>query len=74
MVLDEEEPIKFRIGPSFYEVPFEDAQKRVNEEIACVKGELKAEQARKAQFDGQIQELKKRLYVKFGDEIMLELS
>lgn len=74
MVLDEEEPIKFRIGPSFYEIPLEDAQKRVAEEITSLKEELKAETGRKAQFDGQIEELKKRLYGKFGDEIMLEMS
>ena len=74
MVLDEEEPIKFRIGPSFYELPLEDAQKRVKKEIESVKEELKVEMAKKAQLDAQIEELKKRLYGKFGDEIMLELS
>lgn len=74
MVLDEEEPIKFRIGPSFYELSLEDAQKRVKDEIESVKEELKIETAKKAQLDIQIEDLKKRLYGKFGDEIMLELS
>lgn len=74
LILDEEEPVKFRIGATFFALPLEGAQQRVQAGRDAFREELAGLRERQAAAEQQLAGLKRTLEAKFGDQIRLEAA
>jgi chaperonin cofactor prefoldin len=72
MVLDEDEPIRYRCGSGFISVPFDTAKERVEEELSEQKNRLKQTEASHGEASTKLAALKRTVGDKFGDAVRLD--
>ena len=72
LILEEEEPIKFRLGSTFYSLPLEAAQRRVEGALEEARGSLEATRQEQGKLESTLGDLKRTLESKFGDQVRLE--
>ena len=73
LVLDEDEPVRFRCGTGFAAILLDDAKAMIEADLRDKRGELAALAGKKDQLEVQMAALRRTLYGKFGDALKLEL-
>ncbi|KAJ2777587.1 hypothetical protein H4R18_005077 [Coemansia javaensis] len=73
-LLDEDEPVMYKVGDVFIKLPLEDAQARVELDRAKISQRVQGLDAELSATQAKMDELKKVLYAKFGQAINLEKS
>lgn len=71
-LLDEDEPVPYKIGDAFIMMASEAAQERVEKDKDLVEARVGELDSRISDISGQMEGLKKELYAKFGSAINLE--
>ncbi|KAJ2687492.1 hypothetical protein IWW39_002906 [Coemansia spiralis] len=73
-LIDEEEPIPYKIGDSFFMLSLEQAQARVEKDKAEIDLRVDELDSQISGITSEMNELKRALYAKFGQAINLEKS
>ncbi|KAJ2795976.1 hypothetical protein H4R21_004897 [Coemansia helicoidea] len=73
-LLDDDEPVRYKIGDVFIKMALEDAQARVQEDKARISRRVSDLDAELGATQAKMDALKKTLYAKFGQAINLEKS
>ncbi|KAJ2597926.1 hypothetical protein GGF39_002851 [Coemansia sp. RSA 1721] len=71
-LLDEDEPVLYKIGDAFVKIPLEDAQARLEKAKEDIDSCVDDLDSQITQISTEMDELKKTLYAKFGQAINLE--
>ncbi|KAJ1901798.1 hypothetical protein LPJ66_000527 [Kickxella alabastrina] len=71
-LLDEDEPVPYKIGDAFVMLTLEAAQERVEKDKAAIDAQVEGLDSQISQVSSEMEELKKMLYAKFGQAINLE--
>lgn len=74
MLLDEDQPILYKLGDGFISMLKDQAEERLEIDVKEVEDEIKELRAKKEQCEKEMEELKIPLYAKFGDNISELLS
>lgn len=74
MLLDEDQPILYKLGDGFISMLKDQAEERLESDVKEVEDEIKELRAKKEQCEKEMEELKIPLYAKFGDNISELLS
>lgn len=74
LILEEEEPLKYRIGSTFIETPLETIQGNIEQDLAQLKEDLESLHQKKKELEATSLRLKAVLNGKFGDSIKLDAS
>lgn len=74
MLLDEDQPILYKLGDGFISMLKDQAEERLESDVKEVEDEIKELRAKKEQCEKEMEELKIPLYAKFGDNISESLS
>jgi prefoldin subunit 4 len=69
---DEDEPVRYKIGDAFVHMPLEKALERISADSEKVQADIDDLKSQMDVVHGQMEELKKALYGKFGKSINLE--
>lgn len=73
-VLDEDEPIPYRVGDAFVHLSFDKAKELVERDYSTAKKRMLDLKSELDRLDTEMNGLKKSLYAKFGNSINLERS
>ncbi|KAI9501984.1 Prefoldin subunit 4 [Coemansia spiralis] len=71
-LLDDEQPVPYKIGDAFVMLPLEEAQNRVEKEKDAIDAVVEDLDSQIAGISAEMEELKKALYSRFGKAINLE--
>lgn len=71
-LLDEDEPIQYKIGDAFVFLPLSDAVEKIEKENEVLDGKISGVSDEIDDIDAKLAELKAHLYGKFGNNINLE--
>ncbi|ORX70577.1 Prefoldin, subunit 4 [Linderina pennispora] len=71
-LLDEEEPVPYRVGDTFVMLPLEEAQERVEKNKDAIDARVEDLDKQISDISEEMEVLKKELYGKFGRAINLE--
>ncbi|KAJ1987565.1 hypothetical protein GGI25_005679 [Coemansia spiralis] len=71
-LLDDEQPVPYKIGDAFVMLPLEKAQNRVEKEKDAIDAVVEDLDSQIAGISAEMEELKKALYSRFGKAINLE--
>ncbi|KAF9364140.1 hypothetical protein BGX34_002408 [Mortierella sp. NVP85] len=71
-LVDEDEPVKYRIGEAFVSLSLEAAQERITKSQGELEEEIEALKVKIDETTEKMDELKKQLYARFGNSINLE--
>lgn len=74
MLLDEDQPILYKLGDGFISMLKDQAEERLESDVKEVEDEIKELRAKKEQCEKEMEDLKIPLYAKFGDNISELLS
>ena len=69
MLLDEDQPILYKLGDGFISMLKDQAEERLESDVKEVEDEMKELRAKKEQCEKEMEDLKIPLYAKFGDNI-----
>ncbi|KAJ7217719.1 Prefoldin subunit-domain-containing protein [Mycena pura] len=72
MILDEDEPVLYKVGETFLHMPLPRARKRLEKDQAEVEGQVNTLSSSVKACEKEMQELKIVLYAKFGRAINLD--
>ncbi|KAJ2751962.1 hypothetical protein GGH94_005129 [Coemansia aciculifera] len=73
-LIDEEEPVPYKIGDAFIMMSLEQAQARVERDKAAIDSRVDELDSQISAITSEMDELKRALYAKFGQAINLEKS
>ncbi|KAJ2081961.1 hypothetical protein H4R24_001940 [Coemansia sp. RSA 988] len=73
-LLDEDEPVMYKIGEAFIEFTLENAQARVEKDKERIDNHVSDLSSQISTVESEMDDLKKKLYGKFGKAINLEKS
>lgn len=73
LVLDEDEPIRYRCGSGFMNVQFDSVQGKLETELRERRAEMAKLVAEQSTLAGEMEGLRRSLYARFGDAIRLEI-
>ncbi|KAJ3098982.1 hypothetical protein HDU97_003547 [Phlyctochytrium planicorne] len=71
-LLDEDDPVKYRIGDTFIDIPYSESQERLEKDKESLGEDIKEIESRMATLKKGMDGLKKVLYARFGKSINLE--
>lgn len=66
---DQDENVLYKVGDAFVSLPHEEAMERLEADKEKVGEQVKGLEAKLEEFQGEMKELKVKLYAKFGDNI-----
>ncbi|KPI41208.1 Prefoldin subunit 4 [Cyphellophora attinorum] len=72
LVLDEEEPVRYKVGSTFYSVPLSEAQTMLQEATSDADSEIEKLEDEVGVVKEEMDKLKAELYARFGRGINLE--